>query len=221
MAYNDRDYPVIPAQRLDADDLALLDGGGSIPAVATFDDLPTAPSGNPVYLVLAVGTPARPVLYAWQGTQFVAVGGAVSGSGGSAGGVAVRNLFVGPTRPDVSDIFLDSLWIKTTGDGAPAPMAEWEVYTGTGDGDGGNLILSMDQPTPLVDALWVPLNADGTPRPHTEWVVFTGHGTQPGVGNDNLYIQAAVPTTPVVGSLHIPLNTSGAARSMDLWRINV
>jgi hypothetical protein len=208
------------------DDLAwnIIQGGATegVRSVATVDDLPdvVGPGTFPVYLVIGTATPPRPTLYAWNGTIFTAVGGSSGGGGVGPGGLAVRNLFIQETRPADIDVIIDSLWINTDS-GLPADIDTWQVFTGRGDGDGGNLILSVDEPTPSVDALWIPLdNTTGNALPYPEWVVFGGRGSQLGVGNDNLYISSTIPAGPAPGSMWIPLTTAQEARPMDLWRIN-
>lgn len=187
--------------------------GGWRSPVATTGDLPMGFNGpGDVRLVMEDFS-----VWAWDpvGVAWVAV---------AAGGVPTSstttpNLFVQQAQPAGGSLLVNSLWIPTDGSGVPLAVSQWEVYADLGDGDGGNLFVQEDAPSPTVDALWVPLNPDGTPKYILEWEVFTGHGSQPSIGNPNLIIQSALPGSPPTGSLFIPLNTDQSSKSPDLWRV--
>lgn len=187
------------------------------PPVATVADLPTTGNGNgDVRLVLADFS-----LRAWNGTAHVwaTVSGVTGGSGSGGTTVGVRNLFVQQAQPDVTALLVDSLWIATNPDGTPKDPSFWEVYTGNGTGDGGNLFVQQAPPAPLVDALWVPLNPDGSMQYLDQWVVFTGRGSVSGVGNSNLLIGQNLPAAPPAGSLYIPLNLNETPKTYDQWEV--
>lgn len=183
--------------------------------VTTIDDLPST-GNNPgdVRIVLANFT-----IRVWNGAAWIlaaGAGGAVDPSQDFA-----SNLFVQQTQPAPGDVIIDSLWIPVDGAGAPADPTDWQVYTGTGDGDGGNLIISKIQPTPEVDTLWIPLNPDNSPKDFYSWRVFSGNGSVEGFGQPNLFFDTVLPSAvdSPDGSLWVPLNSNQTPKSMDTWRV--
>lgn len=139
--------------------------------------------------------------------------------GGAGPGPPPPNLFIGATPPDLADVAVNSLYIPTNVDGTPKLIRFWEVYDGLTSGNGGNLFIQEAEPVPAVDALWIPLNVDGTAKYLDQWVVYTGIGTQPGIGNPNLFISVNRPPAPPSGSLHIPLNVDLTAKTIDTWEV--
>lgn len=187
---------------------------GGITLVDSSDDLPE--EGNfdgDIRLSLADYR-----LYVWKATA--GVWGTLSGGGGGGGasGGTAQNLFVQETRPGDGDILLNSLWIPTDGD-LPAPLADWEVYSGTGDGNGGNLFIQAEEPFPTVNSLWIPLNTDGTAKYLDQWRVYVDLGNSADIGNQNLYFQSSLPADPISGALLVLLNGSGEPRSFDQWKV--
>lgn len=190
--------------------------GNFLPPVETTDALPMVGNGRgDVRIVLA-----DMLLYGWNENTHAWQVIAGGGGGGGGGGGAVQNLFVQQVAPDTGGLLLDSLWIATNPDGTNKNPAFWQIFTGNGNGNGGNLFVQQAAPNPLVDALWVPLNSDGTPKYIDEWQTFTGRGNPTGVGNPNLFIGPTLPVGAPLGTLFIPTNPDETAKTPDLWRIN-
>lgn len=185
--------------------------------VAALEDLPTT-GNNPgeVRIVLANFT-----IRVWNGSAWILAAGA-GGGGVIPGTESPVNLFIQQTQPTLGEMTIDSLWIPIDGSGVPAGPEDWQVYTGTGDGDGGNLVISSVQPvSPDVDTLWVALNGNGTPKDFYSWRVFSGTGSVEGYGQPNLFFavnQPSVLDSPT-GSLWVPLNSNQTPKTMDTWRV--
>lgn len=102
-------------------------GGDGITAVATVGDLPEAPDGNPVYLVLGEGDLG---LYAWSGSEWVAVAGAGAVTFDSLAPDLVASI-KGVVTPDESERpgFASVEWLKPSDPGEGAEDGDTWVPT--------------------------------------------------------------------------------------------
>lgn len=176
----------------------------------TEDDLPTA-----TFTDQMAGTRDDNSLWRWDGTIWKKI---VGGGGTIPAGGTPQNLFIQQTQPDV---LIDSVWIPVDGSGIPADPTDWEFYTGTGDGNGGNLIVGGSVPaSPGIDTLWVKTTVGGTVSSFYDWQIYSGHGSVDGVGNPNLFFAVSQPSVAPAGSLWIPLNSGSLTpRAPDTWRV--
>lgn len=185
-------------------------GGTSIAWVETEDDLPSATVADQM-----AGTRDNNALWRWDGTQWRKIAG--------AGGVipsadTPQNLFIQEVQPTP---IIDSLWIPVDGSGTPSDPDEWQFFTGTGDGNGGNLIIAGAAPAmPGVDTLWIKTSGAGTISSFYDWQVYSGLGSVDDVGNPNLFFAVSEPAVAPAGSLWIPLNSGSLTpRAPDTWRV--
>jgi hypothetical protein len=186
-------------------------------AVNTQADLPSVGALGEVRMVLFDYS-----LHVWgaDGQWHLIAGGASGGGGGGGSGGApiyAQNLFIAASLP--TSMTIDSLYIPVDGAGVPASIKDWEVWTGTGDGDGGNLVVSATRPTTRqVTCLWVPIDGSGVALNHTSWEVIQGTGGG-GTVDNNMVLQSTRPTSATTGMLWVALTSGGAMRTADNWEV--